>query len=154
MSFAHEGQSNALQELLGSFQVPEALGAALLEKGLASVPDFAYAFAKATDLDCFCSEEYAQLWQDLQIEDPVHSPAMARLRRAHVRAQAVCLAEDSAPQPSTAPPAAQPQINSWAEHAPPRLDSAVIAQLTKDFKTNYPGNSWTATPCPACDCSA
>ena len=43
------------------------------------------------------------------------------------------------PQPSTAQPAAQPQLNSWAEHAPPRLDSAVIAQLTKDFKANYPG---------------
>ena len=62
MSFAPEGHSNALQELLNSFQVPETLCAALLEKGLASVPDFAYAFAKATELDCFCSEDYAQLW--------------------------------------------------------------------------------------------
>ncbi|CAE7249366.1 unnamed protein product [Symbiodinium microadriaticum] len=108
-------------------------------KGLTTVPDFAYAFGKASELDCFCSDDYAQLWQDLQVEDPVHSPAMARLRRAHVRAPAVSLAEDTAPQPSTASPPAQPQINSWAEHAPPRLDASVIAQLTKDFKANYPG---------------
>ncbi|CAE6932746.1 unnamed protein product [Symbiodinium sp. CCMP2456] len=30
-------------------------------------------------------------------------------------------------------------INSWAEHAPPRLDSAIIAKLVADFETNYPG---------------
>ncbi|CAE7361723.1 unnamed protein product, partial [Symbiodinium necroappetens] len=131
--------SNALQELLSSFQVPDSLCAALAEKGLTSVPDFAYAFSKASELDCFCSEDYAQLWQDLQVDDPAHSPAMARLRRAHVRAQAVSLAEDATPQPSIARPPAQPQINSWAEHAPPRLDASVIAQLTKDFKANCPG---------------
>ena len=75
------------------------------------------------------------------MDDPLHSPAMARLRRAHVRAQAVSLAVDTAQQPSTALPAAQPQLNSWAEHAPPRLDASVIAQLAhhKDFKTSYPG---------------
>ncbi|CAE7270523.1 unnamed protein product, partial [Symbiodinium sp. KB8] len=93
------------------------------------------------ELDSFCADDYAQMWQDMQVDDPLHSPAMARLRRAHVRAQAVSLAVDTAQQPSTALPAAQPQLNSWAEHAPPRLDASVIAQLAhhKDFKTSYPG---------------
>ena len=131
----------ALKQLLSSLQVPEELIAALQRAGIDTVPDFAFAYATAQELDVFCSDEQAELWDTLGISDPAHSPAMARLRRALHKAKHLTEAADSAPSASSsiAPSTAQLQPNAWAEHAPPRLDSASIAQLVKDFQQNYPG---------------
>ncbi|OLP89621.1 hypothetical protein AK812_SmicGene28887 [Symbiodinium microadriaticum] len=106
------------------------------------MPDFAFASATAQELDVFCSEEYVELWDTLGVSDPAHSPAMARLRRALHKAKHLTEAADSTPSASSSTPTpstAQLQPNAWAEHAPPRLDSASIAQLVKDFQQNYPG---------------
>ncbi|CAE7408610.1 unnamed protein product [Symbiodinium sp. KB8] len=131
----------ALKQLLSSLQVPEELIHALQRAGIDTVPDFAFAYATAQELDVFCSEEQAELWDTLGVSDPTHSPAMARLRRALHKAKHLTEAADSAPSASSsnAPSTAQLQPNAWAEHAPPRLDSASIAQLVKDFQQNYPG---------------
>ena len=131
----------ALKQLLSSLQVPEELVNALQRAGIDTVPDFAFAYATAQELDVFCSEEHAELWDTMGVSDPLHSPAMARLRRALHKAKHLTEAADSAPSASTnnATSTAQLQPNVWAEHAPPRLDSASIAQLVKDFQQNYPG---------------
>ncbi|CAE7244979.1 unnamed protein product [Symbiodinium microadriaticum] len=131
----------ALKQLLASLQVPDALISALHASGIDTVPDFAFAYATAQELDVFCSEDHAEMWDTLGVSDPAHSPAMARLRRALHKAKHLTEAADTAlPSSSNAVPStAQPQPNAWAEHAPPRLDSANIAQLVKDFQQNYPG---------------
>ena len=141
----------ALKQLLASLQVPEALITALLLAGIETVPDFAFAYATAQELDIFCSEEHAELWENMGVSDPQHSPAMARLRRALHKAKHLTEASDSAPSSSAspAPSTAQFQPNAWAEHAPPRLDTASIAQLVKDFQRNYPGEHLDADAMPS-----
>ncbi|CAE7264295.1 unnamed protein product [Symbiodinium sp. CCMP2456] len=121
----------ALEDPLSSFQVPEALCNALTSTGVSSVPDFAFAYNDTAELNRFCTAPYEQLWQDLQVDAPAHSPAMARLRPMSAAADSQHTTVD------TSPASALP-LNSWAEHAP-GLDQATIAQLTADFKSNYPG---------------
>ena len=142
---------HALKQLLASLQVPDALVTALQSSGIDTVPDFAFAYATTQDLDVFCSDEHAELWETLGVSDPQHSPAMARLRRALHKAKHLTEASDSAPasSASAAPSTAQLQPNAWAEHAPPRLDSASIAQLVKDFQQNYPGEHLDADAMPS-----
>jgi len=131
--------AEAFADLLRSLQVPDQLSAALQDSGIRTIPDFAFAYHGVESLDRFCGPDFAQLWQDLEISDAEHSPAMARLRRALLRAKALTQASDAV-EPSAPAQSQQAQsINSWAEHAPPRLDSAVIAKLVTDFETNYPG---------------
>ena len=79
------------------------------------------------------------LWDDLQVTDPEHCPAVARLRRALGLSKTVTRAKDH--HPSTAPPsAATPAAtNVWAEHAPPRLDADAVQRMQSTFKANYPG---------------
>ena len=130
----------ALEELLASLQVPDPLCNALKGTGIQSIPDFAFAYNEVADLSRFCdASAYAQLWQDLGIDEPEHSPAMARLRRAWHRCKALAQAAEAPTSPAETSTAPQLPLNSWAEHAPPRLDAATIAQLTKDFQANYPG---------------
>ncbi|CAE7268325.1 unnamed protein product, partial [Symbiodinium microadriaticum] len=63
--------------------VPDPLCNALKGTGIQSIPDIAFACNEVSDLSRFCdASTYAQLWQDLGIDEPEHSPAMARLRRA------------------------------------------------------------------------
>ncbi|CAE6949096.1 mfsd7-A, partial [Symbiodinium sp. CCMP2456] len=131
--------AEAFADLLRSLQVPDQLSTALQDSGIRTIPDFAFAYHGVESLDRFCGPDFAQLWQDLEISDAEHSPAMARLRRALLRAKALTQASDAV-EPSAPAQSQQAQsINSWAEHAPPRLDSAVIAKLVTDFDTNYPG---------------
>ncbi|CAE7689465.1 unnamed protein product, partial [Symbiodinium necroappetens] len=61
--------------------VPDALITALQCAGIDTVPDFAFAYATTQELDVFCSDEHAELWDNMGVSDPQHSPAMARLRR-------------------------------------------------------------------------
>ncbi|CAE7274006.1 hypothetical protein AK812_SmicGene39418 [Symbiodinium microadriaticum] len=130
----------ALEELLASLQVPDPLCNALKGTGIQSIPDIAFACNEVSDLSRFCdASTYAQLWQDLGIDEPEHSPAMARLRRAWHRCKALAQAAELPTSPAETSTAQQLPLNSWAEHAPPRLDAATIAQLTKDFQANYPG---------------
>ena len=144
----------ALKQLLSSLQVPEELITALQRAGIDTVPDFAFAYATAQELDVFCSEEHTELWDTMGVSDPVHSPAMARLRRALHKAKHLTEAADSAPSASSsnAPSTAQLQPNAWAEHAPPRLDSASIAQLVKENSKTTQGNTPMVMPCQASDC--
>ena len=80
----------ALDELLSALQVPEQLCTALKGTGIQSIPDFAFAYNETAELNRFCDiSMYAQLWQDLGFEEPEHSPAMARLRRALHRCKAL-----------------------------------------------------------------
>ena len=72
----------------------------------------------------------------MDVTDPQHSPAMARLRRA---LQRVTEASDAAVSAQPASGTAPQHLNAWPEHAPPRLDASSIAQLVKDFHRNYPG---------------
>ncbi|OLP75956.1 hypothetical protein AK812_SmicGene44177 [Symbiodinium microadriaticum] len=132
--------SGALEELLASLQVPDPLCTALYGTGIQCIPDFAFAYNGVADLSHFCdASAYAQLWQDLGIDEPEHSPAMARLRRAWHMCKSLAQAAEAPASPADTSTVPQLPLNSWAEHAPPRLDAATIAQLTKDFQTNYPG---------------
>ena len=83
--------SESLQFLLGHVQVPEQLQQ-VLDTGIASISDFAYAYIDAQDLSDFVSKLPSSLWEQLRITDPDPSPAVARLRRAL----------DMCKQPSTA----------------------------------------------------
>ena len=112
---------------------------ALQQTGLASISDFAYAYTSSEDLSTFIAKQSQSLWDDLQVTDPEHCPAVARLRRALDLSKAVTRAKDS--HPSTAPPSAAtpPATNVWAEHAPPHLDADAVQRMQSTFKANYPG---------------
>ena len=91
----------ALAELLASLQVPDQLCNALKGTGIQSIPDFAFAYNEVADLSRFCdASTYAQLWQDLGIDEPEHSPAMARLRRAWHRCKALAQAAEAPTSPA------------------------------------------------------
>ena len=146
---AFSDASDALSDLLASMQVPPDLCRALESTGIESVPDFAFAYNSTADLDVFLSDKYDELWLGLGITDPAHSPAMARLRRALKRAQNLTELADSPAAASPSAPSAPASLNAWAEHAPPRLDAANIAQLVKDFHTNYPGEHLDSDAMPS-----
>ena len=129
----------ALQGLFDSMQVPAPLSNAVQTLGILSIPDFAFAYSSISELDVLCSAEHQQVWDDMEVSDPLHSPAMARLRRSLQRAKAITEASDAAAPPAPSSGTSPTQLNAWAEHAPPRLDSNSIAQLVKDFHRNYPG---------------
>ena len=128
-----------LTQLLSHVQVPDSLQSALQQTGLASISDFAYAYTSSEDLSTFIAKQSQTLWDDLQVTDPEHCPAVARLRRALDLSKTVTRARDHHPStapPSTATPAA---TNVWAEHAPPRLDADAVQRMQSTFKANYPG---------------
>ena len=79
---ADDAESEAFCKLLSSLHVPQALQQSLLELGIASVADFAYAYNSTADLSHFIAQLPDQLWRDLGVQDPEHCPATARLCRA------------------------------------------------------------------------
>ena len=126
--------SNAgLQSLLGHVQVPEQLQQALLDTGIASISDFAYAYIDPQDLSNFVSKLPSSLREQLRITEPDHSPAVARLFRAlDMRKQATKHSDGTSFGPS-APPSALAS-NVWAEHAPPRLDAEAVQRMQSTFR--------------------
>ena len=91
------------------------------------------------DLSTFIAKQSQSLWDDLQVTDPEHCPAVARLRRALDLSKAVARAKDSHPSAAPASAATPPATNVWAEHAPPRLDADAVQRMQSTFKPNYPG---------------
>ena len=91
-----------LVSLMQTLQVPVPLQDALLNSGIACVADFAYAYADASDLNSFIAKQPEALWESMQVSDPEHSPAVARLRRTldKCKAQASTLETSSAPAPA------------------------------------------------------
>ena len=127
----------ALKAILNSCNVPDPLCQALLSTGVESITDFAFAYNTQADLDSFCRVD--SLWAELDITEPQHSPAMARLRMALHRCKSIAMQEAPAPSALAQAPTAQSPQNVWAEHAPPRLSTEVVNQLVQTFKLNYPG---------------
>ena len=74
--------SEGLTQLLSHAQAQETLQTALQQTGLSSISDFAYAYTSSEDLSTFIAKQSQSLWDDLQVTDPEHCPAVARLRRA------------------------------------------------------------------------
>ena len=138
---ADDAESEAFCQLLSSLHVPQALQQSLLELGIASIADFAYAYNSTADLSHFIAQLPDQLWQDLGVQDPEHCPATARLRRALDKCKATTQAADGIAPTAASPSAVPPQAtapNVWAEHAPPRLDQEAVNKLIAKFRTNYP----------------
>ena len=131
--------SEGLTLLLTHVQVPEPLQTALQQTGLLSISDFAYAYTSPEDLASFVARQSQDLWDQMQITDPEHSPAVARLRRALDLSKSITKSKDASPAASS--PTAPHSIasNVWAEHAPPRLDSEAVQRMQSTFKANYPG---------------
>ncbi|CAE7290205.1 unnamed protein product, partial [Symbiodinium pilosum] len=140
--------ASALQPTLCALSL---LSSALKDTGLSSISDFAYAYLDQTDLSDFISKQSPSLWEQLQVSDPEHCPAVARLRRALDMSQSITRAQDACP-PSTAPaPSNSTAIatNVWAEHAPPRLDTEAVQRLQASFKANYPGEHLDSDSTPS-----
>ena len=106
------GRTFRLARQHASMQVPPDLCRALESTGIESVPDFAFAYNSTADLDVFLSDKYDELWLGLGITDPVHSPAMARLRRALKRAQNLTELADSPATASSSTPTALASLNA------------------------------------------
>ena len=140
-----------LNALLSHVQVPELLQKALRDTGLGSISDFAYAYLDPTDLSDFVSKQSPDLWQQLQVVDPEHSPAVARLRRALDMSQNITRAQDACPAPATPAPSPSTAVatNVWAEHAPPRLDTEAVQRMQASFKPNYPGEHLDSDSMPS-----
>ena len=126
--------SEGLTQLLSHVQVPETLQTALQQTGLSSISDFAYAYTSSEDLSTFIAKQSQSLWDDLQVTDPVHCPAVARLRRALDLSKAATRAKDSHPSAAPASTATPPATNAWAEHAPPRLDADAVQRMAKHIQ--------------------
>ena len=146
--------SEGLSALLTHVQVPEPLQKALKDTGLCSISDFAYAYIDPTDLSDFVSKQSQSLWEQLQVADPEHSPAVARLRRALDMSQNITRAQDARAAPAAqaaqaATPVMTPATNVWAEPAPPRLDAEAVQRMQASFKSNYPGEHLDSDSTPS-----
>ena len=140
-----------LVSLMQTLQVPVPLQDALLNSGIVCVADFAYAYADASDLNSFIAKQPEALWESMQVSDPEHSPAVARLRRTldKCKAQASALEASSAPAPALPQASTPAASNVWAEHAPPRLDSEAVQRMQASFRANYPGEHLDADGMPS-----
>ncbi|CAE7453816.1 unnamed protein product, partial [Symbiodinium pilosum] len=140
-----------LISLMQTLQVPVPLQDALINSGIACVADFAYAYSDASDLNSFVAKQPDALWEGMQISDPEHSPAVARLRRTLDRCKAHSSTLEASPAPAPAPPQASTPAasNVWAEHAPPRLDSEAVQRTQASFRANYPGEHLDADGMPS-----
>ena len=141
-------------EVLSHVQVPEQLQTALQQTGLSSISDFAYAYTSSEDLATFIAKQSQSLWEELQVTDPEHCPAVARLRRALDMSKSITRSKDNNPSSALPPAPTALASNVWAEHAPPRLDSDAVQRMQSTFKANYPGEHWIAIACLASACSA
>ena len=136
-----------LVSLMQTLQVPVPLQDALLNSGI----DFAYAYTDASDLNSFIAKQPEALWESMQVSDPEHSPAVARLRRTldKCKAQASTLEASSAPAPAPPQASTPAASNVWAEHAPPRLDSEAVQRMQASFRANCPGEHLDADGMPS-----
>ena len=136
-----------LVSLMQSLQVPVPLQDALLNSGIARIADF----ADASDLNSFIAKQPDALWEGMQVSDPEHSPAVARLRRTLDKCKAQASTHEASP--ALAPALSQASMpaasNVWAEHAPPRLDSEAVQRMQASFRANYPGEHLDADGMPS-----
>ena len=123
---------------------------AFTSTGIASIADFAYAYHDVEDLNSFVGKETQEFWESIQLADPEHSPAVARLRRALDRCkQQACGPAPQPPPQSSAPALSSPASNVWAEHAPPRLDAEAVQRMQNTFRSNYLGERLDADAMPS-----
>ena len=144
-NMAEDDESEAFCKLLSDLQVPQVLHQSLMNSGIASIADYAYAYNSTADLSHFIALQPDQLWQDLGVQDPEHCPATAPLRRALDKCKTLTQLADgtaSTSQPSAASAlhmsSQSTATNVWAEHAPPRLDRDAVNKLVAKFRSNYP----------------
>ena len=136
-----DAEAESFFKILAELNVPDQLQQALMDAGISSVADYAYAYNSTADLSHLIAQQPQQTWQNLGVTDPEHCPASARLRRALDKCKGIAQAAD---QSSTALlgtagiPSSSTAINVWAEHAPPRLHSEAVTKLIEKFKQNYP----------------
>ena len=144
---SREGLLSTLQSL----QVPVPLQDALTNEGITSIVDFAYAYSDILDLNSFVNKQPQALWDSLQVTDPEHSPAVARLRRALDKCKSLACNSDASalPAPHAPPASTAPASNVWAEHAPPRLDSEAVQRMQATFRANYPGEHLDSDSMPS-----
>ena len=69
-AMADEDPAEALRGLLSELQVPELLQTALVETGIASIGDFAFAYVNIADLSAFLQAQPQSVWDSLQISNP------------------------------------------------------------------------------------
>ena len=118
----------------------------------ASIGVLAVAYFSIAELSNFLQAQPQSTWDALQITNPEHSPAAARLRRAFERCKAITqifdgTASSSASPPVSAPPSVMPNV--WAEHAPPRLDAESVFKMVQDFHSTYNGEHIDADSVPS-----
>ena len=139
---------HALKQLLASLQVPDALVAALQSAGIDTVPDFAFAYSTTQDLDVFCSDEHAELWETLQpwlaFAEPCIKPSTLlkpRTRHLHPPPRWHPALHSSHPtlgRSTRRRALTQPALHSWL-----KISNGIT-----------PASIWTPTPCLAYASSA
>ena len=140
----------ALQQVLTSTQASQALQTSHTHIKTARIADFAYAYQDGEDLNSFVGKQTQEFWEGMQVADPEHSPAVARLRRALDRCKHYACSPTSQQSPSPNAPALNaPASNVWAEHAPPRLDAEAVQRMQTAFRSNYPGEHLDADAMPS-----
>ena len=150
---------SGLHRILHELHLPQAFEDALHEQGIKCIADFSYAYASTSDLDSFANNRGDDFWTQLGVSDPLHCMHMARLRRALVQAQirtkqyeAEMARTASPPSPAGTAPAASsnaPPSDSWAEHAPQRIDNDTVARMVAEFKESYPGELLDSNSMPS-----
>ena len=73
-----DAEAEAFFKLLTEFNVPDQLQQALMEAGINSIADYAYAYDSTADLSQFIAQQPQQTWQELGVTDLEHCPAAAR----------------------------------------------------------------------------
>ena len=129
-------------ELATSLGLPAELLAALEPLGYKTIAEFGYSIPTLDALPALLQAIPEDTWSALDAPVPAISPATGRLRRLLERCHACILDSKPPPPTSAAPPAGAPPpaaLNSWAEHAPPRLSNAAVASMPETFAANYPG---------------
>ena len=121
---------------------PELLDA-LGPLGYRTIADFGYSLPTLDTLNGLLETIPQEVWDSLHAPRPALHPATGRLRRLLERChQAITMHSPTASHaqkpPEPAAPA-QPALNTWAEHAPPRLSNAAVQSMRDTFACNYPG---------------
>ena len=121
---------------------PELLDA-LGPLGYRTIADFGYSLPTLDTLNGLLEIIPQEVWDSLHAPQPALHPATGRLRRLLERChQAITMHSPTAlhaqKPPEPAAPA-QPALNTWAEHAPPRLSNAAVQSMRDTFACNYPG---------------
>ncbi|CAE7249514.1 unnamed protein product [Symbiodinium sp. CCMP2456] len=123
------------------FQLFDALG----PLGYKTIADFGYSLPALDCLPQLLDAIPGDVWESLEAPTPAISPATGRLRRLLERCHQCIASHKPVPAPpssasDSAPPAPpQPALNTWAEHAPPRLSNTAVQSMRDTFAANYPG---------------